>query len=357
MIVIAPTISTITTFGGQHQQQDERGCSSSILHAFSARRLVRTAAEPSRFFRDLLEHVGRRTRAISHTAAGRIPRFGSSTVPRPIAAPHPFVTFAVGIRPDLLLNQSGDWLSPRHAVADRLRNPSQPHRHRGGARPSRFREYSKGQMRDAPVSMSDPTIDSNSPNTIIAIAFRDRQLRSDRGASRSLLGRADTTGAADVQVGDERFPVASVSCAWHAENAAVRANPGLECSIARSPDRSIGGARIAKAARRSFSIDDLADRLRHPDQHERQRGHCQPRQRNAGGQLGAKAPIHPNDHVNCSQSSNDSFPTVMHIATAGGIIADLIPALSELHRELRKKEKASQDRQDRADPHRGCEPP
>jgi fumarate hydratase, class II len=59
-----------------------------------------------------------------------------------------------------------------------------------------------------------------------------------------------------------------------------------------------------------------------------------------GGKLGAKQPVHPNDHVNMSQSSNDSFPTAMHIAAATGITADLIPALSELHRALRKKEKA-----------------
>src|SRR4030088_223888 len=59
-----------------------------------------------------------------------------------------------------------------------------------------------------------------------------------------------------------------------------------------------------------------------------------------GGELGAKKPVHPNDHVNMSQSSNDSFPTAMHIAAATKIAADLIPALSELHRELRKKEKA-----------------
>jgi fumarate hydratase class II len=59
-----------------------------------------------------------------------------------------------------------------------------------------------------------------------------------------------------------------------------------------------------------------------------------------GGKLGAKEPVHPNDHVNMSQSSNDSFPTAMHIAAASRILADLIPALSELHRELRRKEKA-----------------
>jgi len=59
-----------------------------------------------------------------------------------------------------------------------------------------------------------------------------------------------------------------------------------------------------------------------------------------GGKLGAKQPVHPNDHVNMSQSSNDSFPTAMHIAAAMHILADLIAALSELHRALRKKEKA-----------------
>ena len=59
-----------------------------------------------------------------------------------------------------------------------------------------------------------------------------------------------------------------------------------------------------------------------------------------GGERGAKQPVHPNDHVNMSQSSNDSFPTAMHIAAATRITADLIPALDELHRALRKKEKA-----------------
>jgi fumarate hydratase, class II len=59
-----------------------------------------------------------------------------------------------------------------------------------------------------------------------------------------------------------------------------------------------------------------------------------------GGKLGAKAPVHPNDHVNMSQSSNDSFPTAMHIAAARKIDTDLIPALAELHRALRQKEKA-----------------
>ncbi|TKW77895.1 MAG: class II fumarate hydratase, partial [Bradyrhizobium icense] len=59
-----------------------------------------------------------------------------------------------------------------------------------------------------------------------------------------------------------------------------------------------------------------------------------------GGRIGSKSPVHPNDHVNMSQSSNDSFPTAMHIAAARKIVADLIPALTELLRALRQKEKA-----------------
>lgn len=58
-----------------------------------------------------------------------------------------------------------------------------------------------------------------------------------------------------------------------------------------------------------------------------------------GGERGSKKPVHPNDHVNMSQSSNDSFPTAMHIAAAERIVNDLIPALAELRDALRAKEK------------------
>jgi fumarate hydratase class II len=58
-----------------------------------------------------------------------------------------------------------------------------------------------------------------------------------------------------------------------------------------------------------------------------------------GGKLGAKAPIHPNDHVNMSQSSNDSFPTAMHIAAVEEITARLLPALTHLHAALAAKTK------------------
>ncbi|MEW6638954.1 MAG: class II fumarate hydratase [Pseudomonadota bacterium] len=58
-----------------------------------------------------------------------------------------------------------------------------------------------------------------------------------------------------------------------------------------------------------------------------------------GGARGTKKPVHPNDHVNMSQSSNDSFPTAMHIAAAERITADLLPALEHLHAALAAKQK------------------
>jgi fumarate hydratase, class II len=58
-----------------------------------------------------------------------------------------------------------------------------------------------------------------------------------------------------------------------------------------------------------------------------------------GGKLGARAPVHPNDHVNMSQSSNDSFPTAMHIAAASDITWLLDPALAHLQDALQKKSK------------------
>ncbi len=63
----------------------------------------------------------------------------------------------------------------------------------------------------------------------------------------------------------------------------------------------------------------------------------------AGGQMGSKKPIHPNDDVNMSQSSNDTFPTAMHIATAIGIHQKLIPAVRALRDGLEKKRDEFQD--------------
>src|SRR5204862_1734006 len=57
----------------------------------------------------------------------------------------------------------------------------------------------------------------------------------------------------------------------------------------------------------------------------------------AGGELGSKKPIHPNDDVNMSQSSNDTFPTAMHVAAAGAVVERLLPAVRELRDALARR--------------------
>ena len=55
-----------------------------------------------------------------------------------------------------------------------------------------------------------------------------------------------------------------------------------------------------------------------------------------GGKKGTKKPVHPNDHVNKSQSTNDVFPTAMHISVAQETIKKLLPSLKILEKELKK---------------------
>ncbi len=59
-----------------------------------------------------------------------------------------------------------------------------------------------------------------------------------------------------------------------------------------------------------------------------------------GGTMGSKKPVHPNDHVNMSQSSNDTYPTAMHIACAEEIVHRLLPALQKLRNALNDKAQA-----------------
>ena len=56
----------------------------------------------------------------------------------------------------------------------------------------------------------------------------------------------------------------------------------------------------------------------------------------AGGVLGSKTPVHPNDHVNMSQSSNDTFPTAMHIAAVEQIVHVLLPSVRGPARRARR---------------------
>ncbi len=60
----------------------------------------------------------------------------------------------------------------------------------------------------------------------------------------------------------------------------------------------------------------------------------------AGGQIGSRDPVHPNDHVNTGQSSNDVIPTALHVSVAEALHHDLIPALELLANKLQAKAKA-----------------
>ena len=62
-----------------------------------------------------------------------------------------------------------------------------------------------------------------------------------------------------------------------------------------------------------------------------------------GGEMGSKTPVHPNDHVNMSQSSNDTYPTAMHVAAVEQVTHDLLPALRHLHTALVAKQEAFKD--------------
>ena len=61
----------------------------------------------------------------------------------------------------------------------------------------------------------------------------------------------------------------------------------------------------------------------------------------AGGKRGAKSPVHPNDHVNLSQSSNDAFPTAMHLAALATIADDLVPAVKGCGRRWPRRPRRS----------------
>lgn len=140
-------------------------------------------------------------------------------------------------------------------------------------------------------------------------------------------------------VGDERFPICLIRAFGLQKLAAVRANLRLHVLEARIAD-AVGAAaqevrdgcfdrdfpltiwQTGSGTQTNMNANEVIanranERLGHP--------------------LGGRSPVHPNDHVNLSQSSNDSFPTVMHLATALDLRDRLIPALVELQSALAGK--------------------
>src|SRR5476649_2335849 len=167
-------------------------------------------------------------------------------------------------------------------------------------------------------------------------AFGPLDIQADR-----LWGAQTERSLHNFRIGSERMPIEIVHALGLIKRAAAEVNRDLG-----SLDRRRAGAIIAVA-------QDIADgRL---DEHFPllvwQTGSGTQTNMNVnevianaanlalGGELGAKKPVHPNDHVNMSQSSNDSIPSAMHIAAALEIHRHLLPALMHLHAALAKKSK------------------
>ena len=120
-------------------------------------------------------------------------------------------------------------------------------------------------------------------------------------------------------IGEQRMPLAIVHALAEVKWAAAEVNRelGLLDAGQGRGHRRRRGARGRRRVRRRVPALGVADRLGHAEQHERQRGDRQPGL--AGARRRARARqrrVHPNDDVNLGQSSNDVFPTAMHIAVA-----------------------------------------
>ena len=97
-------------------------------------------------------------------------------------------------------------------------------------------------------------------------------------------------------------------------------------------------------ARHGLSARHLPDRVGHFHQHERQRSDLESGDRAARRrERGSKKPVHPNDHVNAGQSSNDVIPTAIHVAAYAGLVESLEPALERLADALERKAREFDD--------------
>ena len=149
----------------------------------------------------------------------------------------------------------------------------------------------------------------------------------------------------NFKIGGERMPPPLIRALGIIKQAAARVNVEaglLDAELGAVIDNGRRRGHLGRA-RRPLPPRRLADRLGHPEQHERQRGDRKRACEILGQPMGQKTPVHPNDHVNRSQSSNDTFPTAMHIAAVEQCHHLLLPALEHLHRALAAKSEAFAD--------------
>src|SRR5215468_2302937 len=129
-------------------------------------------------------------------------------------------------------------------------------------------------------------------------------------AADRLWGAQTERARPNFRIGDERMPLPIIRALGLIKRAAAETNRELGLLDARRVNAIVRAAHEVIAARANMLL---------------------------GGEPGAKAPVHPNDHVNMSQSSNDCVPTAMHIAAALESTHRLIPALTKLEVALKKK--------------------
>ena len=146
----------------------------------------------------------------------------------------------------------------------------------------------------------------------------------------------------NFRIGTERMPAPLIHALGIQKMAAAKANMKLGLL-----DRRLGKAIVAAAAEvAAGKLDDhfpLSVWQTGSGTHSNMNANeviANRANRALGGELGAKSPVHPNDHVNLGQSSNDSFPTAIHIAAVSEIRERLLPALEKLQKALTAKEKA-----------------
>src|SRR5512139_2746 len=152
-------------------------------------------------------------------------------------------------------------------------------------------------------------------------------------AAERLWGAQTQRSLAHFAIGADRMPIAVIRAYGYIKKAAalVNADAGrlpreLADLIARVADEIIAGAlddefplsvwQTGSGTQTNMNVNEVianrAIQLR-------------------GGHLGSKDPVHPNDHVNLGQSSNDTFPTAMHVAAARELVEHLLPRVTALH--------------------------
>jgi len=140
-------------------------------------------------------------------------------------------------------------------------------------------------------------------------------------------------------IGWERQPVAIVRALGVIKQACAEANKGMDKLDARRADAIIAAAAEVVAGKWDDHFPLVVWQTGSGTQSNMNANEVIANRaiEMLGGELGSKDPVHPNDHVNMGQSSNDTFPTAMHIATATSARDVLLPGLEKLHAALVEK--------------------